>query len=43
VSYDGSYANAQSQLLKQQIKAKKEAGGVAVEGLTEAVSTATGA
>lgn len=41
-SYDGSYANAESQLLKQEIKAKKEAGATTVTGLTEGIAKATG-
>ena len=32
-SYNGSYPNAESQLLKQEIKAKKEAGGSMVNDL----------
>lgn len=42
VSYDGSYAHADSQVLKTEVKTRKEAGGGAVKGLTSAVSSATG-
>lgn len=40
-AYDGSFPHAETQLLKQEIKAKKEAGGVAVDSLTAPVKKAT--
>jgi hypothetical protein len=39
-SYDGSYAHAASEPVKVKVKAKKEAGGMAVSGLTEAIGAA---
>lgn len=41
--YDGSIPSPGTKILEQAIKARKEAGGAAVTGLTSAVSTATGA
>lgn len=40
-TYDGSFPHGTSQALKSEIKAKKEAGGVAVDSLTEPVKKAT--
>ena len=40
--YNGSVPSPGSEVLKQLVKAKKEAGGLAVTGLTETVSAATG-
>ena len=41
-AYDGSYAHAESQTLKVEVKAKKEAGGGTIEGFTEGVAAAAG-
>ena len=43
VAYNGSVLSPGSKVLEQEVKAKKEAGGVATSALTEGVSKATGA
>lgn len=40
-TYDGSFPHGETQALKVQIKAKKEAGGVAVQSLTAPVKAVT--
>ena len=41
--YDGSFPSPGTKVLEQKIKAKKEAGGATVSGLTKGLEKATGA